>query len=356
MKKILVFLPFVCCAFNYTMAQIKETDSWDFKYNEFFSDKGRNEDKHLSFRNYPLGGNVDEFVKHYEKDEWDMAEPETDQDVPGIRVFTNTFLGERISMFAFYDVLTRNVTRLRVEVPYYGDNRVDDANKEIEGLELTYKAQYSPCYIVNQWYDYSYIIPTINIDKSPTIGNALGVIKFGILSVQDSIDVSLLCVEFIDHTDPYIWECFGSDNDKEYRFNKNDYGLRYLRRSPILCDMPAKCDGKDYRVVYKTYNRSDRGAREVNEILFVNPEGNSSADASAFLSAEKLIIHKLPNGNDFATVVGREYTDNDSKEIDRTHREIKIDDTTAQRIIDLLANWNAWKDKTIITYEIIQQE
>ena len=131
------------------------------------------------------------------------------------------------------------------------------------------------------------------------------------------------------------------------------YGWGYLKYGKIYQISKVKVDGKYNRdLVFYTPISKKKDVNGVAEVLIVNPNKQGSPRTIPHPpKIEKIIYHDLGKDREFCSVKTIEYLLDDSRNpIGYAYRELRIDDDSANRILQLLVDESDFKNETKIEY------
>ncbi len=131
------------------------------------------------------------------------------------------------------------------------------------------------------------------------------------------------------------------------------YGWEHFRFGKIQHSSNVVVDGKYNRdLVFYTPVSMKRQGNVIGEILIVDPnKPGGSATLSHPPKVKEIIYHDLGKDREFCSVKTVEFLLNDSREsIGFAYRELRIDDDSANKILQLLADESDFKNETKIKY------
>lgn len=131
------------------------------------------------------------------------------------------------------------------------------------------------------------------------------------------------------------------------------YGWAMLHNDIIKFEHRGKTPISGFYMLYTTVDDDIEDPKDVRYVyIILDKENHSPNDANNFPPmVEELIYHKLDNGKEFCGVLIWENTVNkEGKNTGWMRSEIKIDDDTANLLMDLLLNQSGWNNKTGIKY------
>lgn len=142
---------------------------------------------------------------------------------------------------------------------------------------------------------------------------------------------------------------------REVQETQEDYplGVAYFRDLKVQQIKPAVGNGVKANIVLTKLLRQG-GANDVLEVYYVKQSFKDSHPNHQPPEVKELIYHNLGGGNDFLGIRIFEYIykpGNNTMHPDNVmEREVKLDDESAQFLLDLRTNDTKWNNKTSITY------
>ena len=133
-------------------------------------------------------------------------------------------------------------------------------------------------------------------------------------------------------------------------------GVRfYTRYGKVMEIIKAKANGNDvYLVFYDdgifTAFRSDEGMESVTDVHFIDHSyKKESLDMPPYV--QELVYHDLGEGKEFCGIkLYKEIKNKNTGKVSHVKYEYKLDDDSAQKIIDLIAGDSKWTNRTDIEF------
>lgn len=126
------------------------------------------------------------------------------------------------------------------------------------------------------------------------------------------------------------------------------FGMKFFLSFPIQQIIDAKANGKDAKLVYTTI-KTKPANNGVVEVYLIEPDYPKRHIGPKPPKITELIYHNTPNG-EFCSVIVGEYIKENSYGKDFKVSNKRLDDKSAQELINLLAGETEWKNATNIKF------
>lgn len=141
----------------------------------------------------------------------------------------------------------------------------------------------------------------------------------------------------------------------EVQQTKTPFGYRGLENEIIKMSHPFKYRGKNSKLIFCSA-KSNKSNNVVDYVYVVfrneKPSNNTTQTPP---EVRKLIYHDIGKDKEFCgIIIDEQVIGNDDKYKGTIRREIKLDDETAQIIIDLITNHSKYKNKTFVKIEEVK--
>lgn len=174
---------------------------------------------------------------------------------------------------------------------------------------------------------------------TPSLLNANEPVKFAPVNNPEMTEVLNNIAKYAPEESTYVL------SPDEMQQNSFPYGCRALRFVSIKAAYPAQGNGSPYTLLFTTSEQNDK-SKDVSHVYMV-PKDFSSNNVIVYPpEVKELIYHNIGKDKEFCGVKVSYYIcDSDGKVAGTMTRELRVDDDTANRIIDLLAQdekskWN----------------
>lgn len=118
----------------------------------------------------------------------------------------------------------------------------------------------------------------------------------------------------------------------------------------------AKMDGVEMRIVLAKCDESKNASpNQVDKIYFIPPNYKDENENHYLPEIIEFVYHDLPNGKEYLSVKTVEYvykSDKDIKPIKALYKDVRINDRSAQYLLDLQTGDTRWKDATGIPFRV----
>ena len=126
------------------------------------------------------------------------------------------------------------------------------------------------------------------------------------------------------------------------------FGLKYYNKTRLILKViDSKANNKDAKMVFSTYN-NDVAKNKVAYVHLIDKDYNNRRVVSDPPVIRELIYHNTPEG-EFCSVVVSEWIKLNNKYTYKDYN-VKLDDNSAQELINLLAEETEWKNITTIKF------
>ena len=126
------------------------------------------------------------------------------------------------------------------------------------------------------------------------------------------------------------------------------FGMKFFLSFPIQQIVDAKANGKDAKLVYTTI-KTKPANNGVVEVYLIEPDYPKRHIGPKPPMITELIYHNTPNG-EFCSVIVEESIKENSYGKDLKVSNKRLDDKSAQELINLLAGETEWKNATNIKF------
>ena len=126
-------------------------------------------------------------------------------------------------------------------------------------------------------------------------------------------------------------------------------GVRYYARYGKVQEIiNAKANGNDVNLVF--YSHNENAVQSVAAVHFIDHSYDKNS-LNLPISIRELVYHNLGPGKEFCGVkLYKEIKNKKTGKISHVKYEYKLDDTSAQKIIDLIAGDSKWTNRTDIEF------
>lgn|GEM_PF-2138109 len=118
----------------------------------------------------------------------------------------------------------------------------------------------------------------------------------------------------------------------------------------------AKMDGVEMRIILAKCDESKNASpNQVDKIYFIPPNYKDENENHYLPEIIEFVYHNLPDGKDYLSVKTVEYvykSDKDIKPIKALYKDVRINDRSAQYLLDLQTGDTRWKDATGIPFRV----
>jgi hypothetical protein len=132
-------------------------------------------------------------------------------------------------------------------------------------------------------------------------------------------------------------------------------GFAYLNVQEVI---PMKLDGTSARIVFAKLDKSKYAAPNEVDVIFYIPHNFKDSNKNHYLpEIIGLVYHNLPDGKDYLSVQTVRYayrSDEDYKPVAAIFGDYRIDDVSAQYLLDFRTNDTKWKNYTEIPIEFTE--
>lgn len=126
------------------------------------------------------------------------------------------------------------------------------------------------------------------------------------------------------------------------------FGLKYYNKTRLILKViDSKANNKDAKMVFSTFN-NDASKSKVAYVHLIDKDYNNRRVLSEPPVIRELIYHNTPEG-EFCSVIVSECIKQNNQYVDKFYN-VKLDDNSAQELINLLAGETEWKNSTIIKF------